>query len=67
MEEKENLSDYVYWKHLTIPESGYIGETSLDIGEVGEGRLVGVVIAGIHGDEGCWVPMRSTNLWILYY
>lgn len=54
MEEKENLINYVDWRHLPVPGSGYIGETSLDIGEVGEGRPVGVVVAGIHGDEGCW-------------
>jgi predicted deacylase len=48
------LVDLVEWERVSVPAGASVGEVDLAIGRVGSGRPVGLVVAGIHGDEGPW-------------
>ncbi len=48
------LVDHVKWNKYKLPAGATIGEIDLSIGSVGEGKPVGLLIAGLHGDEGPW-------------
>jgi hypothetical protein len=48
------LLDVIRWKRIPISAGAAAGNIELTIGEVGAGHPVGLVAAGIHGDEGPW-------------
>jgi len=50
----DRLVDSVSWKKFKLPAGATTGEVDLSIGTVGSGKPVGLVIAGLHGDEGPW-------------
>jgi predicted deacylase len=56
MEQKaeESLVNLVDWRHTFIPSTTAYGKVNLSFGLVGQGEPTGVVIAGVHGDEGLW-------------
>lgn len=56
MEQKaeERLVNLVDWHHIFIPSTTAYGKINLSFGKVGERKPIGVVIAGVHGDEGPW-------------
>lgn len=49
-----NLAEQIHWTHVPIGAEAAAGAVDLRIGEVGTGRPIGLVTAGIHGDEGPW-------------
>lgn len=51
---RSKLIDIVEWERFYVPAGASAGETGVAIGRVGSGRPVGLVVAGIHGDEGPW-------------
>jgi predicted deacylase len=48
------LIDLIEWERVSVPAGASVGEVDLTIGRVGSSRPVGLVVAGIHGDEGPW-------------
>ncbi len=48
------MVNLVDWRHTFIPSTTAYGKVNLSFGLVGQGKPVGVVIAGVHGDEGPW-------------
>jgi hypothetical protein len=48
------LSEAISWSRISLPAGAAVGQIGLSIGEVGTGDPVGLVTAGIHGDEGPW-------------
>ena len=56
------LIDSLIWKHFQVPEEGSKGHVELVLGIVGSGDPVGLVIAGVHGDEGPWGAMAIQKL-----
>jgi len=51
---KGRLINGVEWERVSVPAGASAGEVDIAIGRVGSGRPIGLVIAGIHGDEGPW-------------
>jgi len=51
---KGRLINGVEWERVSVPAGASAGEVDIAIGRVGRGRPIGLVIAGIHGDEGPW-------------
>ena len=49
-----SLLDAVQWKQIPIPTGAASGQIGLTIGEVGSGTPIGLIAAGVHGDEGPW-------------
>lgn len=49
-----NLINAVHWRRIPLPGDAAVGKLDLVIGEVGQGKPVGLVAAGVHGDEGPW-------------
>ena len=49
-----SLSESVSWEDFKLPSGAATGEIKLSIGTVGEGKPVGLLTAGLHGDEGPW-------------
>jgi len=50
----QSIVDSVSWKKLKLPAGAVAGEVDLSIGTIGNGKPIGLVIAGLHGDEGPW-------------
>jgi len=48
------LIDSVSWKQFKLPAGATTGEVELSIGTIGSGKPVGLIVAGLHGDEGPW-------------
>jgi hypothetical protein len=48
------LLDRIQWDTIPIPAGAAEGAISLGIGRVGSGSPVGLITAGVHGDEGPW-------------
>ncbi len=48
------LLDYIAWQPFSLMAGANIGQMDLMIGEIGEGTPIGLVTAGVHGDEGPW-------------
>ena len=48
------LTDIIHWTHVPIPADVASGTIDLAIGQAGSGHPVGLVMAGVHGDEGPW-------------
>jgi hypothetical protein len=49
-----NLIEVVHWERMPLPGDAAIGKLDLVVGQVGGGHPIGLVVAGIHGDEGPW-------------
>jgi predicted deacylase len=49
-----NLIDAITWKYTPIPAGAAVGQLDLAVGHIGGGGPVGLIVAGIHGDEGPW-------------
>ncbi len=56
------LIDSVSWERFPISEEGSGLHVDLTLGIVGSGEPVGLVIAGVHGDEGPWGAMAIQKL-----
>ena len=50
----DSIMDHVRWNKYKLPAGATTGEVDLAIGTVGEGKPTGLLIAGLHGDEGPW-------------
>lgn len=50
----DSLLNNMRWTRYKLPAGATTGEIDLAIGTVGEGKPVGLLIAGLHGDEGPW-------------
>jgi len=50
----DSILDHVSWNKFRLPAGATTGEIDLSIGSVGEGKPTGLLIAGLHGDEGPW-------------
>jgi predicted deacylase len=50
----DSILDHVRWNKYKLPAGATTGEIDLAIGTVGEGKPTGLLIAGLHGDEGPW-------------
>lgn len=48
------LLESVAWQHHSLMAGAGVGTTTLSVGSVGSGGPVGLVTAGVHGDEGPW-------------
>ncbi|HUS78855.1 MAG TPA: M14 family metallopeptidase [Patescibacteria group bacterium] len=49
-----HLSDLMRWDTHRVSAGAAVREIGLSVGHVGEGRPTGLVVAGVHGDEGPW-------------
>lgn len=50
----QNLFDVIDYETFSLASGPMIGHTGLKIGTVGSGEPIGLVTAGVHGDEGPW-------------
>ncbi len=50
----DSILDHVRWNRYKLPAGATTGEVDLAIGTVGEGKPTGLLVAGLHGDEGPW-------------
>jgi hypothetical protein len=48
------LIDRMSWEYIPIPAGAVVGTVRLGIGYVGSGHPIGLITAGVHGDEGPW-------------
>jgi predicted deacylase len=48
------LIDRIKWEYIPIPAGAAVGTVRLGIGSVGRGHPIGLITAGVHGDEGPW-------------
>ena len=57
-----SLFDNITWKNVPLMAGAGVGQIDLGIGEVGSGSPVGLVTAGVHGDEGPWGALAIRKL-----
>src|SRR5579864_668109 len=50
----KTLADSLQWSTYRLPAGAATGEINFSIGTVGSGKPVGLIVAGLHGDEGPW-------------
>jgi hypothetical protein len=50
----KKLIEGVSWRQIPVDAGKSVGHVELTIGYVGEGTPTGLVVAGVHGDEGPW-------------
>ncbi len=50
----DNLIDGLRWAHYPIPATAAAPTIDLNVGTIGSGAPVGLIVAGQHGDEGPW-------------
>lgn len=48
------LIDRMIWEYIPVPAGAAVGHVRLGIGYVGSGHPIGLITAGVHGDEGPW-------------
>ncbi|MCC7448653.1 MAG: succinylglutamate desuccinylase/aspartoacylase family protein [Anaerolineae bacterium] len=51
------------WQRIPVGAGAAIGAIELAVGSVGNGKPVGLITAGIHGDEGPWGLWAIHKLW----
>jgi hypothetical protein len=49
-----NLRESIIWQRFPIPADAAVGQLDLSVGQIGSSTPVGLVTAGVHGDEGPW-------------
>jgi predicted deacylase len=49
-----SLVELVTWKRIPVPAGAAAGQVEFAVGQVGGGKPVALLVAGIHGDEGPW-------------
>ncbi|MEM6283689.1 MAG: M14 family metallopeptidase, partial [Chloroflexota bacterium] len=57
-----SLFDSITWKTVPLMAGAGVGQIDLGIGEAGSGSPVGLVTAGVHGDEGPWGALAIRKL-----
>lgn len=50
----KKLIEGVSWRQIPVDAGKSVGHIELTIGYLGEGTPTGLVVAGVHGDEGAW-------------
>jgi uncharacterized protein len=50
----KNLVESMRWSSYKLPAGASVGEISFSVGTVGSGKPIGLLVAGLHGDEGPW-------------
>jgi predicted deacylase len=50
----KKLIEGISWRRIPVDAGKSVGHVELTIGCVGEGTPTGLVVAGVHGDEGPW-------------
>jgi hypothetical protein len=50
----DRLIDHITWQHVPLPAEAAAQQINLAVGTVGSGQPVGLITAGVHGDEGPW-------------
>src|SRR5690242_1102898 len=48
------LIDAIVWQRVSVGAGAAVGAVELAVGSVGRGKPVGLITAGVHGDEGPW-------------
>lgn len=48
------LKDAIVWEEHAVPSTAAYGNVTVRVGRVGSGSPVGLLTAGVHGDEGPW-------------
>jgi len=50
----KTLADSIRWSTYKLAAGATTGETNFSIGTIGSGKPAGLIVAGLHGDEGPW-------------
>ena len=56
------LQEAIKWERHSVGADAAFGSLDLVVGEIGSGKPVGLVTAGIHGDEGPWGALAIHKL-----